>query len=92
VALKRKQVQVTEEEKRKVAQFAALNDTNESALCREWVEGFIEHGTEFVQQPYARLQMMLPAETLQRALDRCDQDGVTLQDVIRHEIAQIDQL
>lgn len=90
--LVRKQFQLTAEEGQLLEEFAALNQVGKSAVGREWIEAFVLHGSDAKPTEYVRLQVMIDEDVLTEALDRCEREGIGLEDVIKHEIAEIRKL
>jgi hypothetical protein len=63
-----------------------------SALGRAWIESYIKHGTDYRRPEMVELQVVIPEGLVAQANERAESEGITLKDVIDHEIEQLRQL
>lgn len=89
----RKQFSLTPEEITQTREFAAVLGVTASALGRTWIEGFLESGSDYKAPDEERLQVVIPKDIAQAAeLKARTEYGVSLREIIRHEIRQIANL
>ncbi len=85
----KKSVLVTEDEAELAAEFAALNGVSVSALIAEWIDSYVENGSDYVAPTMVRLQSIVDPELVALAEARAHDEGATLRDIIRFEISEI---
>lgn len=78
---------LTPSEALRLKAYANKNDTTPSAVIRGWADDLIEHGTD--TEPTKITRILMDPERAQLAEERAREAGVTLRDVIRHEIARL---
>lgn len=89
----RKRVSLTKTEVAKAKELAVLEGSNLSALFREWVEIFLEHGSDYVAPEMVEVQIVIDPEVAAAAEAKAREEyGCSLRDIIRFEISEIDKL
>lgn len=89
----RRKFSLDEREAQRATLFAETIGVSLPELIRGWIEAYLEEGTEARPQRGAtKIQVPIPpefSETITLAEQRAAQEGITLRDVIRHEISLI---
>lgn len=91
----RKTITITRSELSKMRAFSAAAGSSMSTVAREWLAEYVEHGisaTPIEPEEVYELQVVIDPALAARAEQRAAQEGLTLRDVIRHEIAALDEL
>ncbi|QNJ55573.1 hypothetical protein SEA_PHINKY_82 [Microbacterium phage Phinky] len=89
----RKQILLPTDELDTVREFAALSGTSASAVGAEWIDNFLERGSEYVAPEDGRLQIIIDRDKAEAAERKAREEyGCSLRDIIRFEIAELAKL
>lgn len=92
----RARIALTESEHKKALRFAASTGTTLSALFRDWTEEFVGEtmpdDVPVVDEGTVEVQVVMNPDLKELAQRKANASGTTLRDVIRREIAALDEL
>lgn len=91
----RKQIFIPQSEAAKMREFATLNGGSVSSLGREWIESFLERGSDYAVEPDpgTKVEILVDRDLLARAEEKAREEyGATITEILRFEIGQIDKL
>jgi NRPS condensation-like uncharacterized protein len=82
-------INVPEDMLEKARSLAQANETSVSKLAGEWIEDFLENGSDARRPDWApefRIQVVIDPEVLAKAKARAKEQGISLRDVVMHHI------
>lgn len=89
----RKQVDLPESELTLVQKLAETTGVSVSAVGREWIDNFLEHGSNYKPEPTRKMQIIVDRERVAKAEAKArDEYGCSLRDIIRFNIAELAKL
>lgn len=93
--MQRRRANQTQDERRLLEEFARIQGLTPSIVARSWMESYLENGVP-IEKPSTeeshKLQIFAPRELIDAVDERLEREGLTLTDVIRWEVQQIETL